>query len=245
MTFSAPPPIQLSIIIPFHHEGRTIAPVLNDLRATLIIPHEILLIFDDPNDITLPFINKIQNRDPTLRTIHNKLKRGASGALRTGLLESRGQYILFLVADDPSPIHLINQMINLMERGHDLVSTTRYDLGGINCGGTFPYRVLSSCGNRMFRFLSHSELSDATSGIKMFRKEILSKIDLISSAGWTIAFELAIKAQSCNFKVAEIPWRSDNPIKNKRSHFKLIPKIFNYGKIFIWGVVNLHKKSHV
>jgi dolichol-phosphate mannosyltransferase len=234
--------VLLTIIIPFHHEEKNISLILRSLQERLTVSHEILLVHDDKDDPTLPVIKDAQKKDASIQILLNRHKPGVPGAIKTGLEKSSGIYILFLVADDQGPVAIVNPMLHLMDQGYDLVSGTRYAKGGGMSGASHLARLVSSWGNRLFCLLTSSKLSDLTSGIKMFRKEILKKMDLKTDADWTIAFELAVQAQYHNFKVTEIPYISYNRINGGKSHFRVLPRLLKYGKVFLWGMIRLWRK---
>ncbi len=229
-------PVLLTIILPIHYEQDNIAQTLSLLKQNLAIPHEILLIYDDPNDPTIPIVKNIQKTYASIELFKNTFKSGIYGAIQTGLNKSTGTYILFLVADDSGPIVIINSMLKLMSHGYALVSGTRYTKGAGIGGGNYWAKFLSTWGNRIFRLLTGSRLTDLTCGIKMFRKDILKTIPLQFSKDWTIAFELAIQTQCYDFKVAEIPYISYNRVNGGHSHFKILPRIFHYTLTFLWGI---------
>ena len=168
--------IDLTILIPFHHEETTITKVLHKLHNTLTITHEVLLIHDDQDDPTIPIIKSIQKEYHSIQILLNAYKPGVPGALKTGLKKACGKNILLLVADDEGPVLIINPMLELIRKGYDLISATRYAKGGVSVGGHLWGRLFSTYGNRLFCMLTSSQLSDTSCGIKMFRKEILQKI---------------------------------------------------------------------
>jgi dolichol-phosphate mannosyltransferase len=234
--------IVLTIIIPFHHEEESIEQTLCALQGSLTVPREILLVHDDKDDPALRVINDVRSNDASIRVLLNSHKPGVPGAIKTGLEASSGKYILFLVADDQGPMAIINPMLDQMEKGYDLVSGTRYIKGGGMSGSSNLAKFASALGNRLFCLLTLSKLSDLTTGIKMFRKDILKRIDLKADADWTIAFELAVQAQVNHLKVTEIPYHSYNRTSGGKSHFKVMPRIFKYGKVFLWGVARFWRK---
>jgi len=114
--------------------------------------------------------------------------------------------------------------------------------GGKRLGGSLIGGFLSRVGNRMFNFLSGSVLSDATTGIKMFRKDLFDQLDLKAEpVGWAVVFELAVKAQSAGYKLGEVPIVSIDRIYGGESTFMLGPWFKEYLKWFFWGVKNLHR----
>src|SRR5438552_1637615 len=123
----------------------------------------------------------------------------------SGIHKSKGKYILFFPADDVGPGLSINDMVLLMSQGCDLVSCTRYAYGGKRIGGSVKQYLLSKTGNTLFRLINGMSLTDATTGIKMIRKEVFKKIVLESSTGWAAAFEISVKAQILGMKLGEVP----------------------------------------
>jgi len=234
--------IVLTVIMPCHQEGESIKVVMNTLQSALIdIPHEVLAVYDDPADAQLVILKSLQENYPQLYLLNNE-GTGAAKAIYTGLAKAHGRYIVFLVADDVGPVPLLKGMIDLMDRGYDLVATTRYALGGKSFGGSHVSRFFSRGANRLFRLLTRSELTDVTCGFKMFRREMLKIIQLKSQAGWTIAFELTVKAKYNDFKMGEVPIVSYNRMDGSLSRSRLISQVRMYAGIFCWGVFKLWGK---
>ncbi len=229
MVFNSTP--LLSIVLPFYHEEECLAQTLKNLQESVRVPHEILLIYDDPADPTLPIIHNLQIQNAAIKLFLNEIGPGIPGAIKTGINKSTGEFILFLVADDPGPVLIINEMFHLLEQGYDLVSGTRYDRGGAVSGTNKLAKIISSCGNQFAAFIFRSKSTDLTCGIKMFKKSILSSLKLTCRTDWAIAFELALQAECQNFKVAEIPFTSYNRVHGTKSYMKLILRIFNYSFI--------------
>src|SRR5262249_56901013 len=111
------------------------------LRAVIEVPNEVLVVYDDPDDACIPVIERLRERFPTLRGIHNDVAHGLLPALRAGVAAARGQYVLIYAADEIGPVLAINRMLRLMERGCEFVSTTRYAGGGCGQRGVFVVRL--------------------------------------------------------------------------------------------------------
>jgi len=107
--------IKLSILIPVKNEGISIGIMLKFLKAVVEIPHEVLIIYDDPADDTIPVVKKAQLKYPNVRLVHNTLGKGASNAIRVGIDSAAGEYILVLAADELLPLLAIESMIKLMD----------------------------------------------------------------------------------------------------------------------------------
>lgn len=229
-------PPKLSILMPVKSEGAHLPVILKILSAVVEVPHEILVVHDDAEDDSVPAVQALQDRHRQVRLVHNRLGRGVANAIRAGVAEAAGEYILIFAVDDTGPVLAIDEMLLLMDRGCDLVSCTRYARGGRRLGGSLIGGILSRIANRLFRLLTGSTLTDATTGIKMVRRTVFEQLSLEAGAGWAVAFELAIKAQLAGLRVGEVPIISIDRLFGGESTFKLGPWLVEYWKWFVWGV---------
>ncbi len=233
--------IKLSILMPVLNEGVNLKIILKILQATIDVLHEVLIVYDIPDDDSIPVVKNMQKNYPRLRLLHNKLGRGVSNAIKAGVNAAVGDYVLIIAADDIGPVLAVDDMIYLMDHGCDFVSATRYAYGGKNIGGFFISRFLSTIANKLFYVLSGSVLTDSTLGVKMFRRSLFKEIKLESKpVGWVVSFEFAIKAQLLGWKLGEVPMISINRFYGGKSSFKFGPWVVEYTKWFLWGLKHLY-----
>jgi len=229
--------IKLSVVIPVLNEGVNLKILLKILKAVIDSSHEILVVCDFSGDDSIPVVKSMQKSYPRLRLVYNKRGRGVINAIKSGVENAIGDYVLIIAADDIGPPLAINDMVMLMDEGCDLVNATRYAYGGKNIGGTFISKLFSTITNKLFCVLSGSALTDPTFGVKIFRRSLFNKINLESKpVGWVVSFEFAIKSQLSGWKLGEVPLISLNRIYGKgKSSFKLGPWAVEYFKWFLWG----------
>lgn len=233
---------QLSILMPVRNEGINVEMTVRILTAVIDVSHEILVIYDFPDDDTVPIIKKMKAKFGNIRLVRNSLGKGIPNAIKVGVNQSLGKYILIFAVDDAGPALAINDMALLLDEGSDFVSCTRYAYGGRRLGGSFIGGILSRLANRLFNAFSGSSLTDSTTGFKMFRKTVLDKITLESEpGGWAVVFEMAVKAQALGFKLGEIPIISIDRLYGGKSTFNLSSWTKGYLRWFIWGVIHLHR----
>jgi hypothetical protein len=145
---------------------------------------------------------------------------------------------LIFAADEIGPVLAVDDMLYLMEKGCDLVSCTRYAYGGRRLGGSMIQRILSVAGNFLFKSLAGAQLTDSTTGIKMFKKSFFEKIKLQSSVGWAVVFEMTIKSQIMGVKFGEVPIISIDRLYGGKSTFKIGAWMKEYLKLFLFGLKN-------
>ena len=235
--------VKLSILIPVRNEGLNIEIMLKMLRAMVEVPYEVLIVYDFPNDKSIPVVKRLRPKYSDVRLIYNNLGRGVVNAIKAGVHTSKGEYILIFAVDEVGPVLAIDDMIALMDKGCDMVSCTRYAHGGRRLGGSLIGSILSKMGNKLFHIISGFAFTDSTTGIKMFRKSIFDKIKLEAKPiGWAVVFEFAIKAQAAGFKLGEVPIVSIDRLYGGESTFSLWPWFKEYFKWFLWGARQLSSK---
>ena len=234
----------LSILLPVRNEGINLKLMLKILRAVVEESHEVIVIHDTADDDSILVVREIQKTYPELHLVHNTYGSGVVNAIRTGVEAATGEYILIFAADEVGPVLAIEDMLSLMQNGCDFVSCTRYANGGRRLGGSLIGGILSRCANRLFHLLSGSPFSDATTGIKLFRREVFPKLNLqCRPIGWAVAFEMAIKAQHAGLRLGEVPIVSIDRLYGGESTFSLGPWVFEYSRWFFWGLRHSWRKD--
>lgn len=233
---------QLSIILPVRNEGINLRIMLKILNAVVDVSNEVLVVVDSPQDETIPVVHELQPHYAHLRLIQNELGRGVVNAIRAGVAAAQGQYILIFAADEVGPVLAIHDMLALAYEGCQFVSCTRYAHGGRRLGGSLIGGLLSRVANWLFNRLSGCVLSDATTGIKLFERDIFELLQLEANpVGWAVAFEMSIKAQMNGLSLGEVPIISIDRLYGGTSTFKLGPWVREYLRWFFWGLLHLRK----
>ena len=232
----------LSILLPVRNEGINLRIMVKLLKAMVDVPHEVLIVYDFPEDDSIAITRNMQNQWANLRLVHNQRGRGVINAIRAGVDAAVGEYILLFAADEVGPLLAVEDMLALMNEGCDLVSCSRYAHGGRRLGGSFIGGVLSSFANTLFHRLAGCVLSDATTGIKMFRRSLFSTLNLEAKPiGWAVTFEMAMKAQFAGWKLGEVPIISIDRLYGGKSTFRVGPWTAEYLRWFIWGWRHLRR----
>src|SRR5262245_23435690 len=113
----------LSVIIPAYNEQERLATHLSHVLTYLRdhFPAFALLVVDDGSrDQTATVVTVAFQGEPRARLISYQPNRGKGYAVRTGVLASQGEQIVFLDADLSTPIDEIPRALELLE-GADIV----------------------------------------------------------------------------------------------------------------------------
>lgn len=176
--------LKLSVIIPAYNEEKTIAAILDRVREVQLtggMEKELIIVDDHSSDGTAAFIQAYSEKHPDggIRFFRHDRNSGKGAALRTGIEHATGDFVVIQDADleyDPNEYNLLLQP--LLDGHADVVYGSRY-------AGGKAHRILffwHSFGNKFLTTLSNAltnlNLSDMETCYKMFRRELIQRIQL-------------------------------------------------------------------
>ena len=234
--------MKLDIIIPVYNEDENIVRILKALEDEVVCNFRVLICYDSESDKTLKYVKNRNVINKEILLIRNP-KQGPNSAIIEGINSSIAEIILIYMADDFENVKLINNMINLIERGNELVMPSRFITGGKMLGANKIKKMITIIGSYLIYHLARIPFKDSTNAFKMFSASLKDKIKLDSTTGFTFALELTTKSYLSNFKIIEIPciWIET---KNRKSNFKVYKWLPYYIYWLMYSMIkNLFKRS--
>lgn len=246
----------LSIVIPAYNEETNIRLGVLD-KVLRYLDHqsyiwEVLVVNDGSSDNTKSLVEDFVKGNKGFRLIDNP-HQGKAGTVVTGMMEAKGDIILFSDLDQATPLHQVEKILPWFKKGFAVVIGSRE---GKREGAPLLRRIMAR-GFMFLRtiFLGLTGIKDTQCGFKAFEKKaahdickhlsIYGTTKTVSGAMVTAGFdiELLFLAKELGYQIKEVPveWhyvetRRVNPLKDSWQAFLDILRI----RINAWKGVYQH-----
>ena len=233
---------RVSIVIPAYMEGGAVIPVLERIRESTSVSNEVIVVVDDEEDSTVPYVEALSSQHPNVRLVINRIGRGPANAIKVGIADANAPVVVVTMADGCDDPGQIDQLTRLVERGVVVAAASRYARSGQQVGGPLVKGQLSRiAGLSLFHF-ARVGTRDATNSFKAYSREFLDEVKIESDKGFEIGIEIVAKARRYRQPVAEVPtiWL-DRVIGE--SNFRLAAWLPRYIKWYVYAFGSRKKLS--
>ena len=203
-----PEPPRTLVILPTYDERATIEAVI---RGLLALPDavDVLVVDDSSPDGTAEVVRQIAAGEPRVRLLERPAKAGLAGAYREGFARALEEGYDLVVETDADLSHDPAELPSLLSAAHrfHLVVGSRYVPGGSVTNWSRTRLALSRAGNAYARLWLGLPLHDATSGFRVFRRDLLAHLaaEPIRSEGYGFQIELVLRAWGGGYALGEVP----------------------------------------
>lgn len=167
--------------------------------------YEILIVDDGSRDKTCEVVSPYL--DDKIKLLSYGENIGKGGAVKHGILNSTGDFVVFTDADLPYPVYNIKKAVNMMaDNSCDFILGTRKQADG---GKKYPLqrRIMSYSFSMLVRIITGLNVPDTQCGFKAFKAECAKKVfSKTTISGWCFDVEaifIAVKSGFC-FKRLEV-----------------------------------------
>lgn len=91
-----------SFVMPFYNNKRYLQSAIESVLKSTITNFELVMVDDGSTDGSIDIVREYMKSEPRIKLYLHKVNKGPAQALKTCLLNSKGEYILFTAADDIS-----------------------------------------------------------------------------------------------------------------------------------------------
>lgn len=223
--------IELSVVMPVYNEGLNIEKTLQSLKASVPVPHEVIIVYDREADSTLPVVRPLMSLYEGLRLVRNSVAAGPSGALRTGFLHAKASRVLVVMADLCDDFSQIPLLLTLVPARADIACPSRYCEGGVQQLGPSLKVWAPKFAGRLLRWFTGIPTYDPTNSFKLYSTAVLRDLRLTSTISFSVTLEIVAKAHCLGYRIVELPtvWADR---QHGKSNFNLRRSLIAYSPWF-------------
>jgi apolipoprotein N-acyltransferase len=196
------------VILPTFGEAETIGTVIGRLRSLPEAP-DVMVVDDSSPDGTADIARVAGEQDPAVTVMVRPTRAGLASAYLEGFQHALAEGYDLIVEMDADLSHAPEELPLLLAGAaqHDLTVGSRYVPGGSVTNWSSARVGLSRGGNIYVRWMLGIPLKDATSGYRVYRRELLTRLveQPFASNGYGFQIELVMRAWRMGYDVGEVP----------------------------------------
>lgn len=215
-----------SIVVPLHNEAQNVDELIQRLKTSIgliDVNYELVLINDGSTDDT-PNILSRYSEDSDIQIINLIKNYGQSIAIRAGIENAKGRFIICMDGDLQHKPEIIPQIIEYLLKGYDLVSIYKSFKSNRKIGSKTAHKLISKISNTNLFYYGIS--------IKGFRRELIDTRDLYGNTHRYIGISLAHKAQKIKELPIEIVKRENGKSNYQNKYWSVLEELFSIKSLF-------------
>ena len=199
-------PMRATVVVPTYQEADNVGTLLRRIRAAA--PRVGVVVVDDGSPDGTADLAEAEGGD--VDVLRRPSKQGLASAYRAGFaraIAAGADIVITMDADLSHDPAVIPQLIEASERGADLVIGSRYVPGGQVLDWPVARRALSRWGNHYATSVLGLPVSDATSGYRAYRADVVADANLarMRASGYGFLIEMAYRLVQGGGKLVEVP----------------------------------------
>ena len=200
--------IDLSIVIPVYNEEQYLQKLFDDLiKFFNSNKTEVIIVDDGSTDKSTNIIKKLKENNNykfLFKILRLDINSGKGKALRTGIKNSKGNYILLQDADLELDMKDSNEMYQMIKNNKEIkcIFGSRYLSGKLKKNNYFFNNLIGKINSLIFNIFFSQSLSDVHCGLKILHRNVVDKINLTVN-DFGIEIDLASQIVRNNFFIYE------------------------------------------
>lgn len=170
-------------------------------------PIEVVVVDDGSEDRTAAIVEEFAQQHDFIRLIRNP-HGGKGAAIKTGVSQGRGQYLVLSDTDLSVPIEEIVKFLPPALNGYDVAIASREAPGAERINEPYYRHLMGRVYNLLVRLAAVPGIQDTQCGFKAFRREVARQVfPMQTIEGWGFDVEVLFIARRLGYQIVEIPVR--------------------------------------
>jgi dolichyl-phosphate beta-glucosyltransferase len=229
--------MRLSLIIPAYNEAERLGPNLGSVLAFLgarYPDYELIVVDDGSADRTAEVVAAAIASEPRARLITYRPNRGKGHAVRTGVLASRGDQVLFMDADLSTPLDEIPRVLERLAAADVVIGSRGLPEAEIRVRPPLYRRLASWVFDQIkYALVGLRRFRDTQCGFKAFHGEVARQLFALGRVDrFMFDVEILFLAERAGLRILELPvtW-ADRPGSKVRFWEGLVNLFRDLGRI--------------
>ncbi|NMC45954.1 MAG: glycosyltransferase [Chloroflexi bacterium] len=233
------------VFIPAFNEENAILTLLEKVTTGLQGREYRIVVVDDGSSDKTPVLLHEASRKYPLQVVTHSINRGLGETERDGFeyiaVHSKQDDIIVRVEGDNThePGYILD-LIAMIDRGYDVVNTSRFRPGGGQLGLNFQRKFISRCANLFMQTVFNIKgVRDYSCGFRAYRAGIIqdavalygNNFIQLKGVGFTSTLEILVKLKLLGCKFAEVPFVLRYDLKQGKS--KMVGSITMIGYLLL------------
>lgn len=233
--------MKLSIVVPCYNESKDIAKnseIIKNYLESIKQDYELILVNDGSKDNTKEVIEAI----PGVKALSYEPNRGKGGAVKYGIENATGDYVLFMDADLSTDLEAIDKFVKLAPN-YDMVIGSRHAKDSVIKKKQPALRVfIGWCCRKLVNMKFHFKYKDTQCGFKAMRTDIAKKIvekQVVNNFAFDVEYLYIAKLNNLSIYEMGVIWADDrgstvSPLKSSIKFFKDLSFIKKHKKTYLF-----------
>ena len=233
--------MKLSIVVPCYNESKDIAKnseIIKNYLESIKQDYELILVNDGSKDNTKEVIESISG----VKALSYEPNRGKGGAVKYGIENATGDYVLFMDADLSTDLEAIDKFVKLAPN-YDMVIGSRHAKDSVIKKKQPALRVfIGWCCRKLVNMKFHFKYKDTQCGFKAMRADIAKKIvskQVVNNFAFDVEYLYIAKLNNLSIYEMGVIWADDrgstvSPLKSSIKFFKDLSFIKKHKKTYLF-----------
>ena len=212
---------------------------IESVLSQSFIDFELFLVNDGSKDKTKEVIESIEG----IKALSYDVNRGKGGAVKYGIENATGDYVLFMDADLSTDLEAIDKFIKLAPN-YDMVIGSRHAKDSVIKKKQPALRVfIGWCCRKLVNMKFHFKYKDTQCGFKAMRTDIAKKIvakQVVNNFAFDVEYLYIAKLNNLSIYEMGVIWADDrgstvSPLKSSIKFFKDLSFIKKHKKTYLFN----------
>mgnify|MGYP000504067634 CR=1 FL=1 len=189
-----------SVVVPCFNEEESIRGVVSRIRDVMEKTgesYEIIVVDDGSTDGTHDILSEIGD----ITVIRHDKNRGYGAALKTGIKDSRGKYIIITDADGTYPFESVPEMMKYVSEYHMVVGSRNSEI----VEDPLLRRVAKFILKQFAYFLSGEHIPDLNSGLRIFHRDLFLRFEHMFPDGFSFTTTITMACVANGIPIKYVP----------------------------------------